>query len=360
MQQKQAQSWRSVLLRWEVLLVLLIIIVTVVNTQISPFFLQTNNISRAARDFMELGIMILPMAFVIITSNIDLSVASTMGMCASLMGLLFNNGLNIWVAAGLALLLGVLAGLLNGLLVSKLKLPALVVTLGTYAFYRGMAYAMLGDNAARGYPASFTYLGQGFIGDTRIPVSMVIFVVLAVIFWLILHKTTFGRYLYAIGNNEDAALYSGVPVARVKLMTFVLSGFLSALAGIILAARFGSTRPDIGEGLEMTVITVTVLGGISIAGGSGTMIGAVLSLVLIGLLRFGMGLKNIQGQVQSIAIGILLILSVMLPYVASTLSSRTRSADRINTGQLVKAVIFIVAVAGFIIFFFWSRALVLT
>lgn len=360
MQQKLPRSWQSALLRWEVLLVALIIIVTIVNARISPFFLQGSNLSRAARDFMELGIMILPMAYIIITGNIDLSVASTMGMCASFMGLLFNTGWNIWPAAGAALLLGLLAGLLNGLLVARLKLPSLVVTLGTYAFYRGMAYAMLGDNAARGYPPAFTYLGQGSIGDTRIPFSLVLFLGLAIIFGLVLHKTTFGRYLYAIGNNEDAARYSGVPVARIKLTIFSLSGLMSALAGVILAARFGSTRPDIGTGLELAVITATVLGGINIFGGSGTMIGAVLSLVLIGLLRFGMGLSNIQGQVQSIAIGLLLVLSVMLPYVGRALSSRTGPSDGMQIGRLASAVIFIVAVAGFIIFFFWSRALVLT
>jgi rhamnose transport system permease protein len=359
MQQSKSSSWWSALLRWEVLLIALIAVVTIVTAQISPFFLQGANLARAARDFMELGIMILPMAYIIITGNIDLSVASTMGMCASLMGLLFNTGWNIWPAAGAALLLGLAAGLLNGVLVARLKLPSLVVTLGTLAFYRGMAYAMLGDNAARGYPASFTYLGQGSIGDTRIPFALGLFLVLAVVFGLVLHKTTFGRYLYAIGNNEDAARYSGIPVARVKLIIFALSGFMSALAGIILAARFGSTRPDIGTGLELDVITATVLGGINIFGGSGTMIGAVLSLVLIGLLRYGMGLRNIQGQVQGIAIGLLLVLSVMLPYLGRAFSGRTGPSEGVQVRRLVSAVIIIVAFAGFILFFFWSRALVL-
>jgi rhamnose transport system permease protein len=352
-------SWRSALLQWEVLLVGLIVVVAIVNAQISPFFLQGANLARAARDFMELGIMILPMVYIIITGNIDLSVASTMGMCASLMGLLFNTGWNIWPAAGAALLLGIVGGLLNGALVARLKLPSLVVTLGTYAFYRGMAYAMLGDEAARGYPAAFTYIGQGSIGNTRIPFALALFLALALIFGLVLHKTTFGRYLYAIGNNEEAARYSGIPVARIKLIIFALSGFMSALAGIILAARFGSTRPDIGTGLELAVITATVLGGINIFGGSGTMIGAVLSLVLIGLLRFGMGLKNIQGQVQSIAIGLLLVLSVMLPYLGRQLSGRTGPAEGINLRRLIIAAVFVAVVAGFIVFFFWSRALVL-
>jgi rhamnose transport system permease protein len=353
------RSLKAAVLRWELLLIVLIAAVTIANVQLSPFFLKASNLSRAARDFMELGIMILPMVYIIITGNIDLSVASIMGMCASLMGLLFMNGVNIWLAASAALLLGALAGLINGVLIARGKLPSLVVTLGTFAFYRGMAYAMLGDEAARGYPAAFNFLGQGTLGESRIPFSLLLFLVLALIFGLILHKTTFGRYLYAIGNNEQAARYSGIPVDRIKITVYVLSGVLSALAGLILAARFGSTRPDIGTGLELTVITATVLGGISIFGGSGTMVGAVLALLLIGLVRFGMGLINLQGQVQDIAIGMLLILSVLLPSVGRAVSNRAGLRDQITTGGVLRVLLFIAAVAAFIAFFLWSRALLL-
>src|SRR6476659_6742711 len=298
---KQPARFRpQIFLRWEWLLVVLIVIVTIINTRLSPFFLNGTNLLRTTSDFMELGIMMLPMVFIIATGNIDLSIASTLGLSASLMGWLFMGGWNIWAAAGVALGVSVLAGLLNGFLIARLKLPALVVTIGTLSFYRGLAYALLGDQAARGYPPSFTYLGQGTLGGTRIPFALLVFTVLAVVFGLILHKTTFGRYLYAIGNNEAASRYSGVPVDRIKLIIFVLSSVMAALAGFILAARFGSTRPDIGTGLELTVITVTVLGGVSIFGGSGTMVGAVLALILIGILRFGMGLVNLQGDVQNV------------------------------------------------------------
>ena len=194
-------SLATTFLRWEWLLVALIIVVSLINIMLSPFFLQANNLFRTASDFMELGLMMLPMVFIIITGNIDLSVASMLGMCASFMGWLFNNGWNIWAAAGAALVLGGLAGLLNGYLIAKVRLPALVVTLGTFAFYRGVAYVLLGDQAARGYPSAFTYLGQGKLGSTPAPFSLLLFIVLAVIFGLVLHKTTFGRYLYAIGNN---------------------------------------------------------------------------------------------------------------------------------------------------------------
>ena len=343
--------------RWEWMLVALILIDIVVNMRLSPYFLDARNLSRTSSDFMEIGLMMLPMVFIIITGNIDLSVASNMGMSASFMGLLHNMGVNIWVAALAGLLLGTLGGLLNGYLVAKVKLPALVVTLGTYAFYRGLAYGFLGDQAARDYPAAFTYLGQGKVFDSLIPFSVALFIVLAILFGLVLHKTTFGRYLYAIGNNENATAYSGVPVERIKLIIFTLSGFMAALAGLILAARFGSTRPDIGTGLELAVITAAVLGGVDINGGSGSMTGSVLSLLLIGLMRFGMGLLNIQGQVQGIAIGLLLIFSILLPSLISNISTGKMKLDwRSVISVIALLVIFIL----FFIFFYWSRAPVIS
>jgi rhamnose transport system permease protein len=338
------------------MLVGLIIIVSLVNSLLSPFFLNANNIFRTVSDFMEMGLMMLPMVYIIISANIDLSVASSLAMCASFMGWLFNNGVNIWLAAGAALLLGGLGGLLNGYLIAKVRLPALVVTLGTFAFYRGIAFVLLGDQAARGYPASFTYLGQGKLGNTPIPFSLLLFAVFALIFGLVLHKTTFGRFLYAIGNNEDACRFSGVAVDRIKMTIFVVSGLMSALAGIVMAARFGSTRPDIGLGLELDVITATVLGGIDIFGGSGTMIGAVLSLFLIGDVRFGMSLMNVQGQTQSIAIGLLLILAILVPNVGRKITSGGFHLSR--NAVLGTAVAVVVAIL-FTSFFSWSRAPVL-
>jgi rhamnose transport system permease protein len=343
--------------RWEWLLVGLIILVVIANSRLSPYFLDAKNISRTSSDFMEMGLMMLPMVFIIITTgSVDLSVASNLGMCASFMGWLFMAGVNIWVAALAALALGSLAGFLNGTLVARLKLPPLVVTLGTYAFYRGVAYVLLGDQAARGYPAAFTYIGQGKLPGTLIPFSVALFVVLVLIFGLVLHRTTFGRYAFTTGNNENATLFSGVPVARNKIILFTISGFMAALAGLVLAARFGSTRPDIGTGLELSVITAAVLGGVDINGGLGTMGGAALSLLLIGLMRFGMGLLNIQGQVQGMVIGLMLILSILLPNAARELSGRGR---KINFQNLAGTLAFIAIFVLFIFFFFWSRAPVL-
>jgi len=343
--------------RWEWLLVALIIIVVIANTRLSPYFLDARNLARNSSDFMEMGLMMLPMVFVIITGNIDLSVASNMGMSASFMGLLHNLGVNIWVAALAGLALGTLGGMLNGYLVARVKLPSLVVTLGTYAFFRGLAYGFLGDQAARNYPKAFTYFGQGKVFGSLIPFSVVLFIVMAIAFGLVLHKTTFGRSLYAIGNNEDATAYSGIPVDRIKFIIFMLSGFMSALAGLILAARFGSTRPDIGTGLELSVITAAVLGGVDINGGTGSMTGSVLSLLLIGLMRFGMGLLNIQGQVQGIAVGSLLILSILLPNLVRSLST---TGTRPNRQSILTAFVLILIFFLFFAFFFLSRIPVIT
>jgi rhamnose transport system permease protein len=266
------------------------------------------------------------------------------------------SGVNVWAAAAAALLLGVVAGLINGFLISRLKVPALVITLGTYAFYRGVAYVMLGDQAARGYPEAFTYIGQGSLPGTPIPFSVLLFAVLAVVFGLVLHKTAFGRTLYAMGSNQEAAVYSGVPVARVKIIIFLLSGVMSALAGVVMASRFGSTRPDIGLGLELAVITATVLGGVDISGGRGTMAGAILSLLLVGLMRFGMGLLNIQGQVQSIAIGLLLVLSILLPNVARA-ARQSRLKWSVRGLAAIAAAAAAAAALGW--FFLWCRDIVL-
>ncbi len=351
------RSFLAYFQRWEWILVALIIADVILNTHLSPFFLNAANLSRTSSNFMEMGLMMLPMVFIIITGNIDLSVASNLGMCASCMGVLFNNGVNIWVAALAGLILSTLGGLLNGYLVAKVKIPSLVVTLGTYAFFRGMAYVFLGDQAAVNYPASFTYIGQGLLPGTLVPFSVGVFIVMAILFGLVLHRTTFGRYLYSIGNNENAANFSGVPVNRIKIICFTLSGFMCGLAGLILAARFGSTRPDIGTGLELSVITAAVLGGVDINGGIGTMIGAVLSLTLIGLMEFGMGLLNIQGQVQGTAVGLLLILSILLPNLARKAFS---GGTRFTRQQIVMAVVLAAVFILFFVFFFWSRAPVIS
>jgi rhamnose transport system permease protein len=315
-------------LRWEWILVLLLIAAAILNASLSPYFLNVQNLFDMTFNFMERGIMTLPMAFVIITGNIDLSVASTLAMTSNIMGRLFAAGVNIWIAALLALLAGGLAGLFNGMLITRVKLPALAATLGTYVLYRGIAWVLMKDGAVTGFPAQFTFIGQGYVPGTPVPIPLVIYGILIVPFGLVLHRTTFGRFTYAIGNNREACRYAGVNVDRITLLIFTVSGLMSALAGIMMSARFGSVRADIALGAELEVITAVVLGGVDIFGGSGTMAGVVLALFLLGVVRYGMNLVNVPPQIQIIVTGFLLIIAIVLPYLL-----RQLTAQRVQTDQ---------------------------
>jgi rhamnose transport system permease protein len=312
-------------LRWEWILVLLLIAATILNASLSPYFLNVQNLFDMTFNFMERGMMTLPMAFVIITGNIDLSVASTLAMTSNIMGRLFEAGVNIWIAALLALMAGVLAGLFNGMLITRVKLPALAATLGTYVLYRGIAWVLMKDGAVTGFPAQFTFIGQGYIPGTPVPIPLVIYGILIVPFGLVLHRTTFGRFTYAIGNNREACRYAGVNVDRVTLIIFAVSGLMAALAGIVMSARFGSVRADIALGAELEVITAVVLGGVDIFGGSGTMAGVVLALFLLGVVRYGMNLVNVPPQIQIIVTGFLLIVAIVLPNLLRQLTAQRTS-----------------------------------
>jgi rhamnose transport system permease protein len=222
----------------------------------------------------------------------------------------------MWLAIAVALLVGLVAGSLNGLLVTRLGLPSLVITIGSLALYRGLAYVVLGDQAVSSFPASFTSLGFGSIPGTEVPWSGLIFAILAVIFVVVLHFSRVGRQLYAIGNNKEAARFSGINVGRVKLVLFVLSGLIAGLAGVIFTARFSSARPDNAVGFELTVVTVVLLGGVNIFGGRGTLLGVVLGIFIVAVIQNVMSLLNISGDIQSLVIGLLLILSVLGPNLA--------------------------------------------
>lgn len=300
---------------WEIILIFLIFLVCLISSFYTPYFLDLVNLLDTTTNFMEKGIIALAMTYIIISGNIDISVASNMGMTAAFMGIFYRMGLNIWISSLFGLLIATLGGFFNGFLITKFKLPAIAVTLGTYGLFRGIAYILLKDTAVSIEDESFFYLGQGYIGNTPIPFSLVFFIFLAIIFGLILHKTTFGRYLYSMGNNEQACRFSGISVDRIKKIIFTLSGFMSGLAAIILSSRLSSIRPDIGVGLELEVIATVVLGGVSILGGTGNMIGVILALFLVGLATFSMNLMNIPSQVIIIIMGILLIITVLLPQI---------------------------------------------
>jgi rhamnose transport system permease protein len=226
------------------------------------------------------------------------------------------------VLVGLAT--GVICGAINGWLVTGLGLPSIVVTIGTMSLFRGLAYIILGDKAYTGYPSDFAWFGQGYVWWV-FSFELVLFVVMALVFYILLQRTSFGRLVYSIGNNQTAAMFSGVKVARVKFILFVLTGLMSGVAAVCLTSRLGSTRPSIATGLELEAITMVVLGGVAINGGSGSILGVVLAAIIMGLVTFGFGLLNVPGIVMSIFIGLLLILVIAIPVILGKIG-RSRKA----------------------------------
>jgi rhamnose transport system permease protein len=306
---------------WEALLVVLLILAIIMGTSLSPYFLTGFNASSLTRDLMEKAIMALPMTLIIIAGEIDLSVASTLGLASVILGATWSAGVPLWLGMIIVLVIGAIAGALNGLLVTRLGLPSLVVTIGTLALYRGLAFVVLGDQAVSNFPSAFTNFGFGSVPGTLIPWPFVVFVILVLIFMVVLHWSWIGRQIYAVGNNKEAARFAGIRVADLKLALFVLSGLLAALAGIIFTARFSSARPDNALGFELDVVTIVLLGGVNIFGGRGTLVGVILSLFIIGIVRNALSFASISGDIQNIVVGILLIFSVLGPNVAQSIQA---------------------------------------
>jgi len=327
---EQRHSWTQSLARWETLLLVALIGLIIVGNALSPFFLTAGNFSNLIAALMEVAIMALPMTMIIILGEIDLSVEAMAGLASALLGFLWAAGVPLSVGIPVVLVVGILGGLLNGLLVARGGLPSLVVTLGTLALFRGLALIVLGPRGVSDFPPEFTEFGFGHVPGTLIPWPFVVFVVLAVVLAIVLHRTWIGRQVYAIGRNTGAARFSGVRVTRVKVSLFAFTGLIAALAGIILTARLSSARADAGEGMTLTVVTVVLLGGVNIFGGSGTIPGVVLAVLVVAVMQNALRLANVSVEVQSIALGLLLILSVVIP----TFAHQARSAiDRVRGGR---------------------------
>ena len=324
------RHWSGALARWETLLLIALIGLIVLGNALSPFFLTAGNFSNLIAALMEVAIMALPMTLIIVAGEIDLSVESMAGLACAVLGFLYGEGVPLGTAIPLVLLLGALGGLLNGLLVARGGLPSLVVTLGTLALFRGMALIVLGSRGVSEFPQAFTEFGFGHVPGTLIPWPFVVFLLLAVVLGLVLHQTWLGRQIYAIGKNASTARFSGVRVARARTWLFVLSGLIAALAGIILTARLNTSRADAAQGMTLTVVTVVLLGGVNIFGGRGTIPGVVLAVLTVAVMQNALRLANVTVEVQSIALGSLLILSVVLP----TFAHQAKSAvDRVRGGR---------------------------
>jgi rhamnose transport system permease protein len=309
---------------WEFTIFSLLIVVFIINLFLSPDLFRIENLFDATLTFTEKSIVTLPMALLIISGVIDISIASISAMSGVILGVCFKAGIAIGYAILIGLMVGILAGLINGLIITKLRIPSIVVTLAMMLFYRGIGYILLGDTAVRNLPERFGLLG-GAYSVTFIPIQFMIFIVLAIIFGLVLHRTTFGRLIYVVGNNANAARYSGVPVDRIRLILCVVNGFISGLSGILLTSRIGSARPDIALGNEMAVITIVLLGGVYIFGGKGTILGVVIAALMLGYVHYGLSILNIQEQVIRIVTGGLLIIALLIPTISAQFKVKEKS-----------------------------------
>ena len=310
---------------WEAMLALLFVATFVGNVVMAPEFLTLQNQINLFQLSIEKIIVALVMTLVIINAEIDLSVASVMGLSACAFGYLVTGGFPAGGAILVCLGLGLAAGMVNALLIARAGIPSLVVTLAMLIGFRGFARVLVKDQSMGNFPAWVTHLGQdALVGP--LPLSLVIFLIGLAGLGLLLHRTGFGRQIVVIGTNAEVARFSGLNVARVKTVLFLMSGFVSALAGLLYAARLGSVRGDAGTGFELDIITMVLLGGVSIFGGKGSMTGVILSILIILNLRNGMALTNITGHIQTGVIGVLLIASVLIPNLSQDLRARRAKA----------------------------------
>lgn len=325
--------WRDLLLSWEMILVILLVVTIVVNTIVSPYFLDVFNLADATFNFSEKAIIALAMALLILVREIDLSVAAIVALASMCIGYAAEAGYGVAALFAIGIGVGILCGAFNGLLVTWFSLPSIVVTIGTMSLFRGITQVVLGDQAKTKYPAEYLDLGQSYFIKMKesgipwlfvppVPLSFLIFLILAVIFGVVLHKTALGRQFFAIGSNPVAARFSGVPVDRLRFALFVLAGALAGLAAALLTARLGSMRSNIAIGWELDIVTMVILGGVSIAGGVGSILGVFLAVLVLGLVTFGMSLNNVPGQVVSVYIGLLLIAVIAIPRLADKLGLR--------------------------------------
>jgi rhamnose transport system permease protein len=311
-------SWRG-LLRWETALVFIFIGALFFGASESPHFMTRTDVFFIGLNMGEIAIMALPLTLIVMTGEIDLSVAAMLGLSSTLLGYLYQNHWPIWLAMVAVLVIGAVGGAFNGFLVTKLGLPSIAVTIGTLALFRGIAEIVLGAKSVVNFPVKFTNIGVKPIPHTELSYSAGIFIVLAIVYGVILHATPAGRSMIAIGLQSEAAFFAGIRVKRIKFVLYTLSGAVCAFAGILWTYRLSSSRYDNGLGLELDVVAIVLFGGVSIFGGRGSIFGVVIAVLVFGSLKEALTLMNVSAQAQNIVTGGLLLISVILPNVADSL-----------------------------------------
>jgi rhamnose transport system permease protein len=312
--------------RWETGLAAVVVIVIIVGSFVSPQFLTGNNLFNVGLSNGEIAIMTLPMTLIIISGEIDLSVASILGMASALLGVLWSKGLPMPAIFVIVAVAGLAAGAVNGLLVTRLRLPSLAVTIGTLALYRGIATILLGPNTVANFPATYTNLGVNGVPFTGndVTYSTLFFIVLAIIFGVVLHSTPFGRSVYAMGASPEAAQFAGIRVKRIKTILFMISGLICSFAGVLLTFRLDTAVQNNGLGLELDVVAIVLLAGVSIFGGKGSIIGVVLAVLAFAGIQNMLLLTNFNQEATGIVTGGLLLASVFLPNAGRWVRSLAR------------------------------------
>ncbi|EWC59612.1 putative L-rhamnose ABC transporter, transmembrane component 1 [Actinokineospora spheciospongiae] len=309
---------------WDAAIIVVTAVVLAVAAGAVDNFGTGRNFGFLVLDLLPIALIALPMTFVVITGEIDLSVASTLGLTSAVLGSLWNRGLPMETIIPLCVLLGAVLGAVNGLFVTVFKLPSLAVTIGTLALFRGLAFVVLGDSAVADFPASFTSWVTGTIGTTPIPNVLVLLVLLAAVAGVVLHATPVGRAVFAVGANEQAARFSGIRVDRLKFWLYVVSGAVAGLAGVLWTLRYSSARADNGLGLELAVVAAVLLGGVSIFGGRGALPGVLAGVVLLATLQNALRLSDVTNEALNVVTGVLLIVSVLLPNLGRSLRAALR------------------------------------
>lgn len=275
---------------------------------LAPYFLTVGNFLNILRQISEIGMISIPLTFLLLSGHMDLSVGSIVGVCGIVCGMLLRTGQPIALAVLAGIAAGAAVGFVNGVIVGKLKIQAVVVTIGTQVMFRGLCYIMTSGRAVSGYPLSFFVLGSGDI--LGLPISVLVLAVCYIGAWFILERTYFGRYILAIGNNQNTTRYSGVRVDRVKILLFTFCGVMTAMASVFLISRLSSAEATLGSGYELDIITAALIGGIDINSGSGKLQGTFLGILIIGVLRNGLNLMGLSVIYQSIILGVLLLAAV--------------------------------------------------
>lgn len=310
---------------WEITLSALVVVALVVASVTSPYFATGQNFSISATGALGLGLMVVPMAWLMIAGEIDLSVASTFGLSATVFGLAVSGGLGTWPAIGVGVVTGAVSGLVNGLLVVDVGLPSLIVTIGTLGLYRGLSYVLLENRGISDLPPGLTTFAQENLPGTLVPYGFVAFVVIAAAAAVLLHRGTLGRTVFAIGSNPQVARFSGLRVGAVKRGLFTFSGVVAGVAGIVYAGYISTVRANNGTGLELIVVGIVLIGGISMYGGKGSIVGVLLSLLLVTTLTSWMTLGDAETAVQYMVTGLLMVGAVVVPALARQLNiSRQR------------------------------------